>query len=685
MPFLCGLIDIFKPKRYFEPSKSLESRQEEKATSLSSSAVAADFPENADNFYHHHHHHFRLAQYEPIRSLSQSMRLRYQCIEDLTIQGIISKSSFITVYKAVWKERYHVAVEVIEYSITHRDRHRSNSNNSTTTSASLAEHHPVLSCFINHPNIVQTWHAAAVKLPEMPLEMDGIWGQGEEDKESPSYAPLTPPDMAINVGQNQTTPDASKDDMIQSSSDEDEDEDAVCNHHNNRPGNAHLLMQQVKKEPSPSDDNKSNNSVSKDQFYFDEGRQYLGFSPAKLILQVDVIIKDEESNSVVMQQHYRQHQYPRQPAAAAPSHSSSLSSASMLADSSVNSYTTPSSSDNSMSSKRAASSLCPTVAEKCVPLMVYHQQRPILDLLQRASAAAASHQHKTSTTRNKNNKNQAAQDADKEYKEAAEFDSKQGSGGFHVEPGAFELWLLNEYCDIGSLDVIINQNSSVLYNTLTGNPRMMTMMKILQDVCCGLQALHTAGVAHGALFANNVLLQSTPTTVYSYYDNNESTYCEGTTPEGWVAKLANAGISNIVNFTVGSRLRKCALGISSPEILMTGKPSMEGDVYGFGMLMAHLWMKKEPWRDVSSRELFQKMIERPGVDNNADVMFQCRDAPGWFLRLMGNCLEFYPQNRPISEMICRTLTGEMKKLENAVVKMQMMMANRATAAEKKEE
>jgi serine/threonine protein kinase len=681
MPFLCGLIDIFRPKRYIKHFKSPKSCQEEKASSLSSSAVAADFPKDTDNFCHHHHH-FRLAQYEPIRSLSQSMRLRYQCIEDLTIQGIISKSSFNTVYKAIWKEKYHVAVEVIEYSITHRDRHRSNSNSSTTTSASLAEHYPVLSCFINHPNIVQTWHAAAVKLPEIPLEMDGIWGEGEEDKEGPPYAPLTPLEMVVNVDQNQVTPDASKDDMIQSSSDEEEDEDAVCNRHNNRNGHAHLLMQQMKNETTPSDANNGNNSGSKGQFFFDDGRQYLGFSPAKLILQVDVIIKDEESNNLVMQQQYLQH--PRQPAAAAPSHSSSLSSSSMLADSSVKSCTTTSSNDNSMSSKRAGSSLCPTFAEKCVPLMVYHQQRPILDLLQRASAAAP-HQHKTSSSRNKNNKNQADQAADKEYKEAAEFDSNQGSGGLHVEPGAFELWLLNEYCDIGSLNVIINQESAVLYNSLTGNPRMMTLMKILQDVCCGLQALHTAGVAHGALFANNVLLQSTPTTGYSYYDNNESTNFEGATTEGWVAKLANAGISNIVNFSVGTRLRKSALGISSPEILMTGKPSMEGDVYGFGMLMAHLWMKKEPWRDVSSRELVQKMIERPGVDNNADVMFQCRDAPGWFLRLMRNCLEFYPQNRPSSEMICRTLTVEMKKLENAVVKIQMMMANRAAAAGKKEE
>jgi len=251
MPFLCGLIDIFRPKRYIKHSKSLKSCQEEKASSLSSSAVAADFPKDTDNFYHHHHHHFRLAQYEPIRSLSQSMRLRYQCIEDLTIQGIISKSSFNTVYKAIWKEKYHVAVEVIEYSITHRDRHRSNSNSSTTTSASLAEHYPVLSCFINHPNIVQTWHAAAVKLPEIPLEMDGIWGEGEEDKEGPPCAPLTPLEMVVNVDQNQVTSDASKDDMIQSSSDEEEEEDALCNHHNNRNGHAHLLVQQMKNETSP--------------------------------------------------------------------------------------------------------------------------------------------------------------------------------------------------------------------------------------------------------------------------------------------------------------------------------------------------------------------------------------------------------------------------------------------------
>lgn len=134
-----------------------------------------------------------------------------------------------------------------------------------------------------------------------------------------------------------------------------------------------------------------------------------------------------------------------------------------------------------------------------------------------------------------------------------------------------------EYADRGSLDAAIRARRFARPSSgpaFAPSFDVPAVLRCLADVAAGLAYLHSAGVVHGDLKPSNVLLKSA-----------------AADPRGFVAKLADFGLSRLIDVTVQTHVSTQTYGTVSyqpPEVLATGHLSPAADVYAFGLLAAEL-------------------------------------------------------------------------------------------------
>lgn len=193
-----------------------------------------------------------------------------------------------------------------------------------------------------------------------------------------------------------------------------------------------------------------------------------------------------------------------------------------------------------------------------------------------------------------------------------------------------ETWIVQEYCDMGSLA----QALALRLLNPNGVLDMKAVLSTCLDICRGVQYLHHRSVIHGDLKCGNVLL------------------CSSTQhPGAFTAKVADFGLSrqldvdvtHISTNTVGT-LTHCP-----PELLKGRKLLPKADVYSFGIMMWELMNGRSPFEGWTVPQLIRRVVAenwRPAFGPQ---------APRDYARLAEECWDADPAKRPTLDDVLKRL------------------------------
>lgn len=194
----------------------------------------------------------------------------------------------------------------------------------------------------------------------------------------------------------------------------------------------------------------------------------------------------------------------------------------------------------------------------------------------------------------------------------------------------FETWLVLEYCDRGSLLAAIREGCFTPKGE--NGPLMDHVLLSALDVSNAMNYLHTLGITHGDLKADNVLLKSA-----------------STDRRGFFCKVSDFGLSRYVGkddylqtFTYGT------LSHMPPELLKNGTFSTAVDVYSFGILLWELLASTRPYDGRSHGDILMMVINDSRRPEITDVY------PKMYADLIRDCWHQDPEHRPrFSEVVDR--------------------------------
>ncbi|PKY49433.1 kinase-like protein [Rhizophagus irregularis] len=155
------------------------------------------------------------------------------------------------------------------------------------------------------------------------------------------------------------------------------------------------------------------------------------------------------------------------------------------------------------------------------------------------------------------------------------------------------------------------------------------IVDILWSISTGLESIHEHGLVHGHLHGGNILIESEMNSVD--------------------AKIADTGLHGPVDKQVSSEQIYGVIPFVAPEVLDGSAISKESDIYSFGMIM---WMLSAGIRPHNDRPHDKQLIQEicSGLRPN-----EINGTPPVFSRLMLQCLDANPLNRPTASQICECL------------------------------
>lgn len=215
--------------------------------------------------------------------------------------------------------------------------------------------------------------------------------------------------------------------------------------------------------------------------------------------------------------------------------------------------------------------------------------------------------------------------------------SSPPSSSSHIEQ-ARETWLVQEYCDMGSL----GRNLELDLLKRGTSVDMDAALQTCADIARGMHYLHGRNVIHGDLKCTNVLLCS------SLQD-----------PRGFIAKVADFGLSrelamdvtHISTNTVGT------LTHMPPELLMGRKLSPAADVYSFGIMLWEVVNGRSPFEGWTAPQVLKRVLAenwRPAYGP---------DVPQGYVQLSHRCWDADPTKRPTFDTVLKHLEA-LRRLAN---------------------
>lgn len=161
-----------------------------------------------------------------------------------------------------------------------------------------------------------------------------------------------------------------------------------------------------------------------------------------------------------------------------------------------------------------------------------------------------------------------------------------------------ELWIIQEYCDGGSI--------TKSFNNLLNN--YIDILYTLLDIANGLRYLYDKSIIHCDLNCNNIFLLKIDTVGF---DNRN-----------FKAKIADFGMITLFQSCGDSHKSVKAYGTYShmaPEMILHGHLSPQCDIFSFGIIMWELYNKKNVYEDDSKNEILNDVIiknKRPQFNDN---------------------------------------------------------------------
>lgn len=189
-----------------------------------------------------------------------------------------------------------------------------------------------------------------------------------------------------------------------------------------------------------------------------------------------------------------------------------------------------------------------------------------------------------------------------------------------------ELWIIQEYCDLGSLQKSINNER---FRNHVGEAEIYNILLTLQDIAKGLEYLHSKGVIHCDLNCNNVLLRSKE---HTPFDTRK-----------FFAKLCDFGMITFFSNWSGSYKSVDAMGTithMAPEMIQHGHQSTACDIYAFGIMMWEIFNGSIAYETVPQTSIINCVLnekKRPSFSNN---------CPDRFVKLANDCWNHERNLRP---------------------------------------
>ncbi|RIA94691.1 kinase-like domain-containing protein [Glomus cerebriforme] len=180
--------------------------------------------------------------------------------------------------------------------------------------------------------------------------------------------------------------------------------------------------------------------------------------------------------------------------------------------------------------------------------------------------------------------------------------------------------IVMQHASEGSLDLFLRRNwRDISWDVKLG---------ILKDIALGLKNLHDAGLIHGDLHCNNIMITRDQTnyTITAYigdfgFTRSEDRYTNRTQIVGIIPFIA-------------------------PEVLAGGKYTKKADIFSFGVLMYQIATNRKPFFDKNHNiRLAKSMYEGLRPQFNRNLMPMCYET------LMRNCWNYSQRSRPKSEKL----------------------------------
>ncbi|KIY94658.1 Mitogen-activated protein kinase kinase kinase 9 [Monoraphidium neglectum] len=185
-----------------------------------------------------------------------------------------------------------------------------------------------------------------------------------------------------------------------------------------------------------------------------------------------------------------------------------------------------------------------------------------------------------------------------------------------------------ELCDRGSLQDAIDQGWLRSRHRPAASPARVAATAL--EVARGMRELHRAGVLHGDLQGDSVLLSS----------HGPGASVAG---RGFVARVADFGFSRVTRY--GEDLLQSnaygVVGYTAPEVLQTAAAvSKAADVYSFGVLLWSMWTGSRPWAGMTSSAVIDAVARQ-----RRSLVFP-EDAPSEIADLGRACMRPDAGSRP---------------------------------------
>ncbi|EXX68049.1 hypothetical protein RirG_108550 [Rhizophagus irregularis DAOM 197198w] len=166
------------------------------------------------------------------------------------------------------------------------------------------------------------------------------------------------------------------------------------------------------------------------------------------------------------------------------------------------------------------------------------------------------------------------------------------------------------------------------------------IIDMLWSISTSLNAIHKLGLVHGHLHGGNVLVESKANSID--------------------AKIADTGLHGHVDKQISSKQIYGVIPFVAPEIFGGNIPTKESDVYSFGMIM---WMLSAGARPFCDRPHDSQLIQEICSGLRPSVISR---TPPVFARLMLECLNSDPSDRPTAFQIYESLRNLVSDLSNQI-------------------